>query len=101
MLGSRNQSSSILGRAIASPSHTQGGSRMRESRPYGSVRGARDETRVPTATAKLAIAAMHESESGPSRHFAAARQLGRFWRKADINWRAGPAGSVANDPTAI
>ena len=23
---------------------------MRESRPYGSVRGARDETRVPTAT---------------------------------------------------
>src|SRR5246500_577805 len=50
MLGSRNQSSSTLGRAIASPSRTQGGSRMRESRTYGSVRGARDETRVPTAT---------------------------------------------------
>src|SRR5262249_19572091 len=33
------------------PSHTQGGSRMRESRPYGSVRGACDETHVPTATA--------------------------------------------------
>jgi hypothetical protein len=32
------------------PSHTRGGSRMRESRPYGSVRGARDETHVPTAT---------------------------------------------------
>ena len=31
--------------------HTpEAGSRMRESRPYGSVRGARDETRVPTAT---------------------------------------------------
>src|SRR6201984_2818810 len=30
---------------------TRGGSRMRESRTYGSVRGARDETRVPTATA--------------------------------------------------
>ncbi len=29
---------------------TRGGSRMRESRPYGSVRGARGETRVPTAT---------------------------------------------------
>jgi len=28
------------------PSHTQGGSRMRESRTYGSVRGARDETHV-------------------------------------------------------
>src|SRR5207253_5244242 len=32
------------------PSHTRGGSRMRESRPYGSVRGACDETHVPTAT---------------------------------------------------
>ena len=29
---------------------TRGGSRMRESRPYGSVRGACDETHVPTAT---------------------------------------------------
>ena len=49
--GSRNRSSSILGRAIALPSHTRGGSRMRESRTYGSVRGAYDETHVPTATA--------------------------------------------------
>src|SRR5436309_6952079 len=31
---------------------TRGGSRMRESRTYGSVRGACDETHVPTATAK-------------------------------------------------
>ena len=31
------------------PSHTRGRSRMRESRTYGSGRGARDE-RVPTAT---------------------------------------------------
>src|SRR5207244_4039768 len=30
---------------------TRGGSRMRESRTYGSVRGACDETHVPTATA--------------------------------------------------
>src|SRR4029453_14189237 len=51
MLGSPNHSFFILGQAIASPSHTRGGSRMRESRPYGSVRGARGETRVPTATA--------------------------------------------------
>ena len=29
---------------------TRGGSRMRESCPYGSVRGARDEAHVPTAT---------------------------------------------------
>jgi RNA-directed DNA polymerase len=33
--------------------HTRGGSRMRESRTYGSVRGARDETRVPTAAGIL------------------------------------------------
>src|SRR6516225_4104811 len=32
------------------PSHTQGRSRMRESCTYGSGRGARGETRVPTAT---------------------------------------------------
>src|SRR6185437_11556126 len=50
MPSSQNRSSFILGRAIASPLPTQGGSRMRESRLYGSVRGARDETRVPTAT---------------------------------------------------
>ena len=41
--GFQNRSSYILGRVIALPSHTQGGSRMRESRTYGSVRGARDE----------------------------------------------------------
>ena len=34
--------------ALALPSHTRGGSRMRESRTYGSGRGACDETRVPT-----------------------------------------------------
>src|ERR1700747_1304416 len=47
------------------PSYTQGGSRMRESRTYGSVRGACDETHVPTATQ-------------PSRlHHAARRRGGR------------------------
>src|SRR5437660_5260432 len=40
MIGSRNPASFIPGRAIASPSTTQGGSRMRESCTYGSVRGA-------------------------------------------------------------
>jgi hypothetical protein len=35
---------------------------------------------------------------GPSRHFAAAQQLGRFWREADINRQAEPTGLVANDP---
>jgi hypothetical protein len=38
------------------------------------------------------------SLNGPSRHFAAAQQLGRFWREADINRQAEPSGSVANDP---
>ena len=32
------------------PSHTRGGSRVRESRTHGSGRGACDETHVPTAT---------------------------------------------------
>src|SRR4030088_1842794 len=50
MPGSQSRSPSILGRAVALPLHTRGGSRMRESRSYGSVRGARGETRVPTAT---------------------------------------------------
>jgi hypothetical protein len=47
---------------------------------------------------RLQFVAMLESACGPSRHFEAARQLGRFWREADINWRARSAGSVANDP---
>jgi hypothetical protein len=38
------------------------------------------------------------SAIGPSRHFAAAQQLGRFWREADINRQAELAGLVANDP---
>ena len=48
----------------------------------------------------LAFAAVHESVPGPSRHFAAAQQLGRFWREADISWQARSVGSVANDPEA-
>jgi len=40
------------------------------------------------------------SPSGPSRHFAAVRQVGRFEREADINWLTGSAGLVENDPTA-
>jgi len=38
---------------------------------------------------------------GPSRHFAGAQQLGRFWREADINRQAEPAGLVANDPGCV
>ena len=52
---------SSLAQAIALPSHTHGGSRMRESRPYGSVRGARDETRVPTATVTAGVFLMSAS----------------------------------------
>src|SRR5258707_11553074 len=39
-IGSRNRISFIHGQEYASPSPTEGGSRMRESRAYGSVRGA-------------------------------------------------------------
>src|SRR5262245_49760103 len=46
------------------PSHTRGGSRMRESRPYGSVRGACDETHVPTATLPTGLRPTLEHENG-------------------------------------
>src|SRR5467141_917791 len=39
-IGSQNRIPFIHGQEYASPSPTQGGSRMRESRTYGSVRGA-------------------------------------------------------------
>src|SRR3979409_2671763 len=39
-IGSRDRIPFIHGQEYASPSPTQGGSRMRESRTYGSVRGA-------------------------------------------------------------
>src|SRR6266478_6456957 len=68
MPGFQNRSSYILGRVIALPSHTQGGSRMRESRPYGSVRGARDETRVPTATGVDGPLAASECQTGVSKN---------------------------------
>ena len=39
------------------------------------------------------------SASGPSRHSAAKQRFGRFRKEADIKYLAGPAGSVANDPS--
>jgi hypothetical protein len=38
------------------------------------------------------------SESGPSRHFTATPDVGRFRTEADMNRLARPAASVANDP---
>ena len=55
-----------------SPSHTRAGSRMRESRTYGSVRAASDETHVPTATPT------------PRVHHAARRRAALVWRHARI-----------------
>ena len=52
----------------ALPSHTRGGSRMRESRTYGSVRGALSNER-PYRVQSI-FAAVHESQSGPSRQAA-------------------------------
>ena len=43
--GSRNRKSFIRGQRGASPLDTQGGSRMPELGPYGSVRGARSNSR--------------------------------------------------------
>jgi hypothetical protein len=38
------------------------------------------------------------SPYGPSRHFPATQQLGRFRREADIKWQAGPTSKVAIEP---
>jgi hypothetical protein len=46
----------------------------------------------------FAASSVTTSAHGPSRHFAAAQQISRFRKEADIKWRAGLAGSVANDP---
>src|SRR5881398_196288 len=59
---------------------TRGGSRMRESRTYGSVRGACDETHVPTATAPR----VHLSCPGRS----AARSLKGVYARLRGLWRS-------------
>ena len=41
---------------------------MRESRTYGSVRGARDEIRVPTATLLHGGGHPHMKRGGPTSH---------------------------------
>src|SRR4029077_15328828 len=86
MTGFRNRSSFTPGLAIALPSHTRGGSRMRESRTYGSVRGACDETHVPTATRNLLRCICR---------FLAVRPEG-----ADHQWRKIPPGELSIDPVA-
>ena len=60
-------------RAIALPSRTRGGSRMRESRPYGSVRGARGNSRP------------YRESAGSSSPFSAARRLPGRSRRAHNN----------------
>src|SRR5438552_660920 len=97
MPGFRNRLSSILGRAIALPSHTRGGSRMRESRPYGSVRGARDETRVPTATA--APGWTGGDWERPSARQTPKPEAGTTVWRADPWWHALPAAGDARPQT--
>ena len=84
--------SSIRGRPTASPSNTRGGSRMRESRPYGSVRGAlsngrpyRDRTSDLRSggTTALHIAAA----SGPARK--ACRRAGARFRRRYVCHQSG------------
>jgi hypothetical protein len=45
-------------------------------------------------------AAVHESENGPLRRFAAVVKSGRFRSEADMNRPARSAASVENDPLA-
>ena len=71
---------------------------LRYARSKGSQGTARRAARLTTSFCTEFVAT-HESVPGPSRHFAWAQQSGRFWREADINRQAEPAGLVANDPT--
>src|SRR5262249_14855167 len=75
-----------------SPSHTRGGSRMRESRPDGSGRGACGETRVPTATASRVHDAARRRGGGlAARGARAASRADAAYRSAD--------GSYSQDKT--
>ena len=65
---------------------------MRESRTYGSVRGACDETHVPTATD-----AASSSRCSAARRRVAARGAGAAGR-ADAAHRRAHAHDAANDP---
>ena len=60
---------------------------MRERRTSGSVRGARDETRVPTATGAILLRCMSP--------LLAVRPEG-----ANHQWRRNPPGELSIDPVA-
>jgi hypothetical protein len=55
---------------------------------------------APTTTADVnkSLANSEPSTHGPTRHFAATQDVGRFGTETDINRQARPAASVANDP---
>ena len=72
------------------PSHTQGGSRMRESRTYGSVRGARGNSRPY----REHFAAVHESGLPPMRRHVRWRRA--YIRPLDGNSTQGALASPAD-----
>jgi hypothetical protein len=69
---------------------------MRESRPYGSVRGARDETRVPTATATVLLRLL-TAASGTKRTYPRRLLFVRFRGEADVHDRLASTSSVVDD----
>jgi hypothetical protein len=58
---------------------------------------------APTTAAgvKKTLANPEPSTHGPSRHFAAAQQSGRFQVEADNKWQVGPVGPVEYDPGCV
>ena len=72
----------------ALPSHTRGGSRMRESRTYGSVRGALSNER-PYRVQDCLLRCM-SLFMGPSRHFAALSEFDRYRGIADFGKPSAP-----------
>ena len=64
--GSRNRKSFIRGQRGASPLDTQGGSRMPELGPYGSVRGARSNSRPYRESRRRTVKTTRLTQSGPA-----------------------------------
>src|ERR1700716_523937 len=62
--GSRNRESFIRGQRVASPLDTQGGSRMPELGPYGSVRGARGNSRPYRESERRTVRTTRLTRSG-------------------------------------
>src|SRR3954453_9237411 len=93
MIGSPSREPSTLGPARGSPSDTRGGSRMRECRTYGSVRGALSNERPYRDRRLRADARGREAGRGP-------RPASVAGDAAVVDERGRPVGAAQGPPRA-